>query len=312
MKQIQVSAAVGGDAPPPPGQLFVVQVEGFGQFLFLRRPFKTRGRGPTVFLHLEPGKENRQVPVLSPPLGLHRCVPPIFELVVSVGGGFDDDNGPRLVRYRLGQTGQRLPLIPRPEGKLGQVEAPERCGPADAAAACRGALDGAPQAWPAALVVGRLIKYQLVGIACLPHGFHRLRQVLVVTQGHSEQVGGGFIFVRDDHAVGIEPGCRDGEDDGLRQCGESHLPGFENDDPHRLSGVPLGLDFLVHPILGLIEPQRHQLSVLRADFQERLDVLPHIQDVHRLPRPSPASSSFCRYSSIPLLEKSRSCRSRYP
>ncbi|CAN4012505.1 Ribosome-associated protein, partial [Dysosmobacter welbionis] len=73
-----------------------------------------------------------------------------------------------LVRHRLGQTRQRLPLVSRPEGELGQVEAPERGRSADTAAACRGALDGAPQARPAALVVGRLIKDQLVGVACLP------------------------------------------------------------------------------------------------------------------------------------------------
>ncbi|CAN4034159.1 hypothetical protein MCGFDL_MCGFDL_01355, partial [Dysosmobacter welbionis] len=285
MKQIQVSAAVSGDAPPPPGQLLVVQMEGFGQFLLLRRPFKSRGRGPAVFLHLVPGKEDGQVAVLAPPLGFHRRVPPIFELVVSVGGGFDDNHGPRLVRHRLGQTRQRLPLVSRPEGELGQVEAPERGRSADTAAACRGALDGAPQARPAALVVGRLIKDQLVGVACLPHGFHRLRQILVVTQGHSEQVGGGLVFVCDDHAVGIEPGGRNSENDGLRQGGKPHLPGFEDDDPHRLSGVPLGFDRLVHPILRLIEPQRHQGSVLRADFQERLDILPHVQDVHKLPPP---------------------------
>ncbi len=294
-KHIQIAPAVVGDAPAPPCKLSFRETVPLPHLALFRGPHGSGRRFHGVFRVFVPGEEHGQKVVFPG----HGGIPALFEILIAVGGAFDNHHGPRLCGDGLKDSGQcgGLAVGPlRPESVFGDMDKLQGVRPTDALAPGGGAPEPGPEAGVFFLfrgAPGGVFKDKFLGVAGLEHGPHGGGHGVVEEFAHPEQVRGGVVPVGHNQGVHVPPGGAPVEDQRLGEGGKTQLPGFQNDNSHRLPGLLLlaggGVQFFLRPV----QFEGDHLAALGPDAQKILDILVGDQGIH-----SPLPPCFASQSSM--------------
>ena len=154
-----------------------------------------------------------------------------------------------------------------------------------AALARRLAPDGASQPRTSAfvpLVLGGVLKHQLLGVGVFPHRLRAGRQSVVEQLVHLEQVGGGCALMGNNQSFHVPPRHRILKHQPFRYRGDALLSPFQHDQTDGLPLCRLLADDAVQVVLRVVEAQARHRLLFRAYPQHVFAVFLRVPQVHTL------------------------------